>query len=560
MKKNYYLLIFSLWISFFLINCASTGALFQDTKNIVEQMISVGGDYEIAYKYRTNKPDELIRQLPQSIEAYRKKNPYEFIRQLADYIDKNSTNDFDRVKKAHDWIALNIQYDINTANSNYDSQSPGIVVSRGSAVCAGYARLFKALCDAMSINCVYIRGYAYGPYDDKHAWNKVQINGDWYLIDVTWDNDVTRQGYGKRRNDEVDQYDTNYLFMKPEHFIFSHLPDNPQDQLLKNPVSFSQYIILKDFFSPNFFDTVDNINPDYKTKFQTNGVLELSFLLKDDSEIGFNVYDGKGKIISDVASAQKVGQKEYKTTFNFPKKGNYVVRIFSRQKSGGSAYCGRFNVRVTESILNSQSNPVPTNPMPMLNENWERIIIENVGSFEIPPTMELQDGPYKLSKNLLINTLSMNQMISQIIVQQKGLNNSSNDGFSRYARVIFKTETGSRDKGLFLNMDILQFSKDNILTLNDFYKDATQSEFSSTGMKLLEWYPLKVEKINEMSCIHISYKRQMGNNQPVIEHTYHFFNYDYDHLFIMSYRENEKDYWENDFKIILNSLRIKKRR
>jgi len=555
MKKNYYLLIITLFINLFWINCASTGALFQDTKNIVEQMISVGGDYEIAYKYRTNRPDELIRQLPQSIETYRKKNPYEFIRQLADYIDKNSTNDFERVKKAHDWIALNIQYDINTSNtySDYDKQRPDLVVSRGSAVCEGYARLFKALCDAMSINCVYIGGYAYGY--GGHAWNKVQINGNWYLIDVTWDNDVTRQGYGKRRNDRVNQYDTNYLFMKPEHFIFSHLPDNSQDQLLKNPVSSSQYKILRDFFSPNFFDTIDNINPDFKTMYRTNGVLELSFLLRNDSGIWFNVYDGKEKIIPGVASTRKTGQKEYKATFNFPQKGNYVVWIFSRLKSGGSAFCGKFKVRVTENILNSQSNS-----MPRLNDNWERIIIENVGSFDIPPTMESQDGPYKLSKNFLINTLKMNQMTSQIIVQQKELNNFSNDSFSRYARVIFRTENGSRDKGLILNMDIFQFSKDSISSLNDFYKDATQSEFSSTGMKLLEWYPLTVEKINGMSCIHISYKRQIGNNQPVIVHNYHFFNYDYDHSFIMAYRENEKDYWENDFKIILNSLRIRNRR
>jgi hypothetical protein len=556
MKKNYYLLIFTLFISLFWINCASTGTLFQDTKDIVEQMIPVGGDYEIAYKYRTNKPDELIRQLPQSIETHRKKNPYEFIRQLADYINKNSTNDFERVKKAHDWIAMNIQYDINTSrNENYDLQRPSIVVSRGSAVCDGYARLFKALCDAMKINCVYILGYAYGPYDMKHAWNKVQINGDWYLIDVTWDTDVILRGMNSKQRNIFGQYKTNYLFIKPEHIIFDHIPDNPREQLLINPVSFSQYIILKDFFSPNFFDTIDDINPDFKTKFRTNGVLELSFLLRDDSGIWFEVYDGKGKIIRDVASTRKVGQKEYKATFNFPKKGNYVVWIFSRPKSRGSAFCGRFNVRVTENLLDSQSDP-----MPIINDNWERIIIENVGSFDIPPTMELQDGPYKLNKNLLINTLSMNQMTSQIIVQQKGLNNFSNGSSSRYARIIFKTETGSRDKGLFLNMDILRFSKDNISTLNDVYKDVTQSELSSTGMKLLEWYPLQVEKINEMSCIHISYKRQMGNNQPVIVHNYLFFNYDYDHSFIMSYRENEKDYWENDFRIILNSLKIRNRR
>jgi hypothetical protein len=206
-------------------------------------------------------------------------------------------------------------------------------------------------------------------------------------------------------------------------------------------------------------------------------------------------------------------------------------------------------------LLDAQSAPLPK-----LNDNWERIIIENVGSFDIPPTMELQDGPYKLFKNMLINTLKMNQLTFQIVIQQKGLNNFSNDGFSRYARVMFKTETGSKDNELILNMDISQFSKDDISGLNDMYKGATQLEFSSTGMKLLVWYPLKVERINGMSCIHISYKRQIGNNQPVIVHNYHFFNYDYDHSFILSYREIEKEYWENDFKIILNSLRIKSRK
>ena len=30
--------------------------------------------------------------------------------------------------------------------------------------------------------------------------------------------------------------------------------------------------------------------------------------------------------------------------------------------------------------------------------------------------------------------------------------------------------------------------------------------------------------------------------------------------FIMSYRENESDYWENDFEVILNSLRIRNRK
>ena len=199
-------------------------------------------------------------------------------------------------------------------------------------------------------------------------------------------------------------------------------------------------------------------------------------------------------------------------------------------------------------------------PLPELKNGWERITIENIGSFDIPPTMELQDGAYQKIKNNLENILKMNLSIFQIIVQQKGLNDLNRDGFSRYARVMFKTEPGERDPELILDFDIRQFTPIDIAGLNDIYKGVAQMGFANTGLKLLEWYPLKIEKINGMSCIHTSYKRQLNNNEPVIVHNYNFFNYDYNHTLILSHRQNEKVYWEKDFLAILNSLRIKKRR
>jgi len=208
------------------------------------------------------------------------------------------------------------------------------------------------------------------------------------------------------------------------------------------------------------------------------------------------------------------------------------------------------------SVVFSQSS------QPRLVSGWERITIENVASFDIPPTMELQNDPYKIIKQdkLVENILKIQQQTFQVIVQQKGLNENTEEGFSRYARVMFKTEPGSGDPDLNLNFDIGEFGPSDIAGLNEIYKGATIISFGNTGLKLLEWYPLKVEKINGMSCLHISYKRQLLNNEPVIVHVYNFFNVDYEHSLTLSYRLNEKDYWEKDFSLIVRSLRIIKKR
>jgi uncharacterized protein Usg len=84
----------------------------------------------------------------------------------------------------------------------------------------------------------------------------------------------------------------------------------------------------------------------------------------------------------------------------------------------------------------------------------------------------------------------------------------------------------------------------------------TQQSFRGTGLKLVEWYPLKMEKINGMSCIHISYKRQLQDSPFVLVHTYIFHNNDRGHTFTLSYRLSEIEYWQSDFDAILKSFRI----
>ena len=52
----------------------------------------------------------------------------------------------------------------------------------GSAVCDGYSRATKLLLNEFGIECDIVVGDAGG----GHAWNLVKLDGNWYQVDVTW--------------------------------------------------------------------------------------------------------------------------------------------------------------------------------------------------------------------------------------------------------------------------------------------------------------------------------------------------------------------------------------
>lgn len=68
------------------------------------------------------------------------------------------------------------------------------------AVCAGYARAFQYLMQQLGIECIYVRGTC--AKEERHGWNIIKLEGDYYHVDVTWgdnsDTDPTRsvEGYG----------------------------------------------------------------------------------------------------------------------------------------------------------------------------------------------------------------------------------------------------------------------------------------------------------------------------------------------------------------------------
>src|SRR5690554_3362063 len=144
-----------------------------------------------------------------------------------------------------------------------------------------------------------------------------------------------------------------------------------------------------------------------------------------------------------------------------------------------------------------------TSSLPTLPSGWERIYIKNVGSFDLPPTMEVQKGKYKEFIDELKKIKGFDA--TQLTAQQKGLNEFGKEGFEKYARVMIETTFGSQGDFEKLNFNISEYTQADISEMNTIYKQQIQQIFYGTGLKLIEWYPLKLEKVNGMSCIHISY-------------------------------------------------------
>lgn len=93
---------------------------------------------------------------------------------------------------------------------SYDSY--GALVN-GASVCAGYAKAFNKLAAACGLTSEYVSGYG---NDGRHAWNRVLLDGEWYHVDVTWEDPLGDNNYG------FDNLRNNYINLTDEQLGKDH--------------------------------------------------------------------------------------------------------------------------------------------------------------------------------------------------------------------------------------------------------------------------------------------------------------------------------------------------
>lgn len=346
----------SLCAALALSSCATLDKVASKVQSISEGLS--GGSYQLpvsydeAYSYRTGKIHPKMKDMAKDIDALREKSPAQYVQKVCEIINTQSKNDFEKVKMAQDHVAYLVHHDAKSFWENsVPEQNYERVLKTKLAVCEGYSNTLKKFLDVLKIKSVIVHGYARGVgvnignegdvKQSNHAWVIAEINGEWYSVDCTWNS-----GYmdGKK---SVQKYNTEWLFTKPEHFIYSHLPETKRDQLLETPLTAEQFKELP-FMCPSYFEAAKDCGLEEHLK-DAKSQLSFSYKCDKDSKLNFVVRDLKGMEIKNTVWQQN-NEEKTQVTIQFPVAGDYDVQIFIwKDGKKESTYGGEFLVHATDS-------------------------------------------------------------------------------------------------------------------------------------------------------------------------------------------------------------------
>ena len=113
-------------------------------------------------------------------------------------VSRVNGNNYNKALIVHDTLVDMLEYNQNDSNSNTHNIY-GAFVNR-SVVCEGYAKSFKYIMDSLNIPCILVGGIATNNSSntESHMWNYIQLDGNWYGVDVTWDDPVIIGGSSKK--------------------------------------------------------------------------------------------------------------------------------------------------------------------------------------------------------------------------------------------------------------------------------------------------------------------------------------------------------------------------
>ena len=206
----------------------------KDRKNFLARFVreySYLAYMETGITYTLNSKGETLSvDLQMTDDDFRKlretdKKVDEIVRDLN--LMSSKISDLEKVRMIHDYIIDNAYYAVNSTHSNVYTAYGALI--EGKAVCAGYSKAFQHIAHKAGLETIYVSGIANngGGYE-SHAWNKVKLDGDWYNIDVTWDDPVSSK--------PMLNYD---YFLKADRELPMHKPGSK--------VSYPEAIKVKDF-------------------------------------------------------------------------------------------------------------------------------------------------------------------------------------------------------------------------------------------------------------------------------------------------------------------------
>ena len=286
--------------------------------------------------------DKSLLYLPKRNEV----NILQMIRQMIKAKEEYSFNEAESAYLLFKWISENIEFGFNEETAD----DPISAYNLGKGTSKAISSLFNNICNFLKVVSGSISGYLKWPNfwdyelksDRDYTWNYIEINGEYYLLDVTLTS----------RFKIIPGIDYIYIFFgtEPEIFIRSHFPKDNKWQLLPEPYTFEKFesmALLTPFFYLLGFKT---ISPDTNNLIGCGKIILTSNILiaKEDISDMCSTVDGG------IANAYDGSEKSLKNEveYDIDKEKCLIYSISSvitfPNKSESSATIAYFNTNYTE--------------------------------------------------------------------------------------------------------------------------------------------------------------------------------------------------------------------
>lgn len=268
------------------------------------------------------------------------------INSFVNSVDTNSLTDYEVIKKIHDFICSKTKYDYGADNTTYYSYSAYGTLVYGKSVCQGYANAFYRICRELGYKSRIVTS---DPAVGCHAWNIVQLDGKYYFVDCTWDDEIIDEPTGEL-TDRYTFFLTNYENSQKYDNHFEHL--------------------LED----TYYDT-DYFNKNYKDKFDAENYKNTNPKLFSRSTIVLSnkryTYDGKEKTPNVKITLANGVELENGTDFKVTYSANVNTGCASVWISGTGAYAGKCSKRLFEIKPDKAAKPKRTSvEEDLINLKW----------------------------------------------------------------------------------------------------------------------------------------------------------------------------------------------
>lgn len=91
-----------------------------------------------------------------------------------------------KIDAIHDYLVLRSSYGKTTKKSAHSAYT---LMTEGCGVCQAYSALASRMLERLGFEVCFVNGMT----DEAHSWLKVKVGGEWYNLDITYDDPVPNQ-------------------------------------------------------------------------------------------------------------------------------------------------------------------------------------------------------------------------------------------------------------------------------------------------------------------------------------------------------------------------------